>query len=234
MAGGSGFECSNLTQPALVEPDDAAVPPANPRLLLTPLQFGQRYFSRPIDTDIVWGELAPYMLWIGSNWMTWSSVYPNNSFIVRSVPIALINNGGTFYPREYWLVLKQGENLVMYDIAQDVVSRSLIERTLNELPYTDSNGDRAALAALGADRFQGYNGEVANSAPDIMQFIIIWSQGDTPEPIVVDARHEMSERDQVPNLVTSVQHYATNGWGMSSFGEDFGNVKDLLRRPIHC
>jgi len=235
MAGGSGFECANLTQPALVVPSDARIVD-DPSLVLTPLQFGYRLFSHPVGNTLGWGDLSPYILLMGpNNWMTYSSVYSNNSFIIRGTPAPQIDTGAGIQIRTYWLALRQGANLVVYGISQDVASRNAIETVLNSQPYTDTDADRAALAALGPSRFIGFNGTIVNSAPNPIVWTIIWSQGDAPETFEIeDARHEMSERDEAPNLVTSVQNYEVNGWGSNSFGEDFGNVKDLLRRPIRC
>jgi len=236
MAAGSGFECANLTQPALVEPDDAYLV-LDPNLILTPLQFGQRLLSFPIGEILGWGDLSPFILNIGTQYMTWSSVFPANSFMVRGTPVPIIQASDGNHAAEYWLALRQlaspgdGFNIVMYGINQSIVARNAIETVLNALPYTDADSDRTALAAIPGSPFASSNGYLF---PNVSTWTIVWTQGDPPETLIVtDARHEMSERENAPNIVTSVQHYATNGWGMGSFGEDFGNVKDLLRRPIH-
>lgn len=226
MAGSSGFECANLTQPELVVPMDAQYV-VEPFTIFSPKNFPPPDFLAMVpDTSSGWAPLNPYVALLGGTTGTralFSIPSTLNSFIGYSA--TPIQFGPNLF--NYFLMLKVNGNIQMYLIKQDMQSMIELQNALNGIPYVDSDLARTTLAAEAPDSwFAPGGGGTTGTFPQIRA---IWSQGDE---VTIAATHQ-SERDQAPNVVSSVQHHTVNGWGTETYGENFGNVVDLLRRPVY-
>ncbi|AQX17788.1 polyprotein [Pityohyphantes rubrofasciatus iflavirus] len=236
MAGGSGFECANLTQPSLVVPSDATFV-VNPLTVFNAVNFPPPNFlgSRP-DTTSGFDTLDPIALTLGGGsgvFAAWNISSSAASFIALAVPPFELGTSMGVVAFSYFLGLRVGGNIRMYCIQQDIPNIDILISALNSIPYFDNPASRSTLAMITGSGpwFNTTGAGFANIFPHLRA---IWTQGQGPlvHDVITDAVHE-SERDQRPNLVTSVQHYNTNNWGLESFGECFADVVDVLRRPVY-
>nr|WPV63248.1 MAG: polyprotein [Wufeng shrew iflavirus 6] len=237
MAGGSGFECANLTQPTLVVPSDATFV-VNPLTVFNPINFPPPTFlgSRP-DTGSGFGSLDPIALTLGGGsgvFAAWNIRSDASSFIAFADPPFTLTGSTGPQIYEYFLALRVGGSIRMYCIVQSIPVVNNFISALNSIPYADDPSSRGTLAMITGGPGQWMNVTGVGFENTLPHLRAIWTQGQGPliTDIITDAVHE-SERDQEPNLVTSVQHYSTDSWGMDNFGENFGDVIDLLRRPVY-
>lgn len=235
MAAGSGFECANLTQPSLVTPTDATFV-LNPRLIFNPVNFPPPDFlgSRP-DTGSGFGGLDPIALTLGGGsgiFAAWNIFSSAPSFIAFADPPFTLTGSSGPQVFTYFLALRVGGTIRMYCIQQNIPSINTLISAVNSIPYSDDAAARGTLAMITGPS-PWFNLTGVGFAHTLPHLRAIWTQGQGPLITdIMDAEHE-SERDLEPNLVTSVQQYTTNNWGMDTFGECFGDVKDVLRRPVY-
>lgn len=219
MAGADGFECANLTQPTLVLAEDATYVPAGPAYLLNRVNVLDSIF---VVNDVAGFPTGQFLnvLYIdnGFNPAIWAASprwSGSNAFLVSSTP--LLSYLGVNI--RYLCCVMIGGQLITVVPKQDM----LTPLTVLLESYVDTDDFRVTMMPYMLSLTINPVSPPSLATP---MLTIIWAQG---QPVAVLE----SERNEIPNEVTSVQNYVNNQWGLNSFGENFDSVKDLLRRPVY-